>query len=258
MTDVPYIQGSIREYDIKAANINTLLQAGKISQDTYNYLVSLPKQYREEYIGRLIASDKGMYESIHQSIIEAKQYLFDSNHINDNEVVRIANDAVYVWRSNPLAYTSYGEHVLFLMKDVYTSFAKIGPNAVFFNGSDFDNLQIEIIGMKKVLHYHTEGFLSFLVTILYMLEKAPIEDILSTYNRYYQQYISRSLSYEHYREFNNESNFRIGVNQDSICSWTISSFPGDIGVLDISYNAMLLRDIYQIILSIWKQQGAGR
>lgn len=258
MTDVPYIQGSIREYDIKAANINTLLQAGKISQDTYDYLVRLPKQYREDFIGRLISTDKGIYESIHQGIIEAKQYLFESNHINDNEVIRIANDAVYVWRSSPLTYTSYGDHVLFLMKGVYTSFAKIGPNAVFFNGSDYQNLQIEVIGMKKVLHYHTNGFLSFLASILYMLEKAPIEDVLSTYNRYYKQYISRSLGYEHYREFNQESNFRIGVNQDSVCSWTISSFPGDIERVDISYNAMLLRDIYQIILSVWKQQGAGR
>lgn len=247
----------IREYDIKAANINTLLSANGISQDNYNYLVNLPKEYREDYIGRMIGKDRKIYDMIHNGIIEGKLQLFQSNHIEDHEVLRIANDAVYVLRSKPLMYTSFGQ-IQFVTKNLYTSFAKIGPNSVFINGSDLDNLQIDVIGMKKVLDLHINGFLSFVVSILYMLEKAPIEEVISAYNRYYQQYMTRSLSFEHYREFNSESRFRIGSSSKSLQSWMIDNFPGDIHTLDISFNAMLLRDIYQIILTVWEQQGAGR
>ena len=56
------------------------------------------------------------------------------------EVVRIANDAVFVKRSVPLKYTKFGL-IEFIPKNKYSSFIKLGDLYIFF-GSSMDDLNI--------------------------------------------------------------------------------------------------------------------
>ena len=55
--NVSYLSGRIVEYDIKAANISILHQAGAISAEYYQLLHSIPKISREVAIGNLLKED---------------------------------------------------------------------------------------------------------------------------------------------------------------------------------------------------------
>ena len=56
-----YISGSIIEYDMKSANISILRELGKIDDEKYRHLSSIPKIYREMYIGRWCEEDKSIF-----------------------------------------------------------------------------------------------------------------------------------------------------------------------------------------------------
>ena len=55
----------------------------------------------------MIKEDKKIYNIIQKGIKESKVQLFDANDIKSYEVIRIANDAVYVNRINGLKYTEF-------------------------------------------------------------------------------------------------------------------------------------------------------
>ena len=102
-----FVSGQIIEYDIRQANINILYKYKIIDEKYYNYLAHVPKIQREVIIGNLIKQDKNKYNIIQKGIKEAKCQLFEANNIKEYEVVRIANDAVYVNRSGGLQYTIF-------------------------------------------------------------------------------------------------------------------------------------------------------
>ena len=67
-----YISGRIVEYDIKSANITMLKVANVISEETYQYLQSLPKMSREIEIGLLIRSNPNIFKAISSGIEKYK------------------------------------------------------------------------------------------------------------------------------------------------------------------------------------------
>ena len=121
--------GNIIEYDISKANINILRAFDQLDQDTYDKLLyadQFDKMVREVYIGMQIKreteamglktnsmSRSKTYNTIKDGIIEAKKRLFETNRLQDDEIIRIANDAVYVNRLNPLQYTSFNVLISF-------------------------------------------------------------------------------------------------------------------------------------------------
>ena len=125
-----YLSGYITEYDIRQANINILYKNNIIDKKYYDYLVHVPKIQREIIVGNLIKEDKNKYSIIQKGIKEAKCLLFEANNIKEYEVVRIANDAVYVNRVNGLKYITF-DGIEFVPKSISTNYLRL-YNILFF------------------------------------------------------------------------------------------------------------------------------
>ena len=243
----------ITEYDISKANINALYESGLIDNVKYNYLSSLPKYDRERIVGKMIEYDTKdiVYKTIYNRIISAKKNLFIKNNLNESEIIRIANDAVYVMRGTNLHYTEFGM-MKFIPKNRYTSFLSLGNLYIFFNSSNED-LIVDIIGLGKVeKELHCDYMISFIANILALIESSTIDMVINFYNDFYSSYINMSLPINFYRELNADSMYTIRQTKTN-GAYKISNIDQkDIDKIDPSYNMNILRDLYSTIVSIYR------
>lgn len=253
-----FISGNIMEYDLRAANISMLRDQNLITDDYYSYLLHVDKGYREKIIGLQIRNEmessgqkdpligSPTYKAIHDGIINAKLQLFDSNNIQLNEVIRIANDAVYVNRLTPLEVTKFGEYIEFKKKMTAETAIKLGQVVIFYY-TNYNGLNIEIKGIgdgKDILHQ--DYFLSFIGSVLLTYERAGTIDAIHLIEDFYKDYVDRNLPKEFYRELNSRSLYRIknsGYFLEDI---------NDMNLIDISYNGNIIRELWTILLSKYK------
>lgn len=236
--------GRIVEYDIKSANISILRQYNKISNEYYVFLSRLPKIEREKEIGIRIRNDSDLYETIKNGIAQAKYQFLKENNINLNQVVRVANDAVFINSTKDLKYTKFGL-IEFKQKSINSIFCVLDRALHLLFNSFNDQLNIDIIGIRpeyRSLHSH---FITFIGNLFYFLEKGYTEDALIFLQEFYIQYVRKELPIEYYRELNHMSKYRI-LNS----YFCISDFNEDINILDITFNQNIIRELYSMILDI--------
>ena len=255
ITPERYLTGVIRELDLKAANISILHSKGMISDDEYNYLRSIPKIDREISIGNMInntaeknksgeaiTTTSPIYNSIKDGIREAKVWLCQMNNIKEDEIIRIANDAVYINRPVPLQYTN-NNGVEFSEKAIYSSLLQLNGIILFFRYNSDNMLEVDIKGLGKDNERWHNGFmLSVIGQVILLLQKSSASDALNYLSKVYEDYILLKMPIGMYREFNNLSGFREG-------NFYLSNEVGlDIRQIDIGYNLSLLRTLYGVIL----------
>ena len=254
LTNLSYLKNTtIIEYDLSKANINILKVAGVIDDDRYNYLYRLPKQDRERFVGQMIIPDSSIYNVIKSGVIEAKRKLFLNNDIKSEEVVRIANDAVFVARGNPLSYTKFGL-LEFKIKHKYSIFINLCGILIFFN-TDMGMIDMDVVNLgKEQLSYHADYMISFIGNLLYLVSTSDIQTVMNYFNGFYTLYLNRALEPNYYREFNSESLFRIDISNDrKLMGFGMTSVtPENLNKLDISYNAYVLRELYSVIVNMMR------
>lgn len=264
--DQQIISGSdIWEYDIRQANINMLYSYGVISYNEYTQLANSPKYVREIYIGKReqfekLKSKKSITEeTIKKGITEAKDQLLMSNKIQPKNIIRIANDAIYVESPNPLQYTIFdlnnnNKFIEFACKNHFSTVIKFSNKVVVFFGiRPDDNFNVDVKGINdEVLEYQVNSvFLSLICEILFYKERTDKDTTLRVFNDYYHKYINRELPIDYYREFNSSSAFRL-LNQNTQLMFhpapTLLPDSFDKNKIDISYNMNILRELYGAIL----------
>jgi hypothetical protein len=255
ITPERYLTGVIRELDLKAANISILHSKGMLSDDEYNYLRSIPKIDREISIGNMInntaeknssgeaiTTTSPVYISIKDGIREAKLWLCQMNNIKEDEIIRVANDAVYINRPVPLQYTN-NNGVEFSEKAVYSSLLQLNGIILFFRYNNDNMLEVDTKGLGKDNERWHNGFmLSVIGQVIVLLQKSSASDALNYLSKVYEDYILLRMPIGMYREFNSFSGFRSG-------NFYLSNEVGlDIRKIDIGYNLSLLRTLYGVIL----------
>ena len=241
--DTRFISGNIIEYDIRQANINILYKYGVIDNDRYNYLSNLPKINREVIVGNMIKSDKEIYKIIQKGIKEAKVALFDANNIKEYEIVRIANDAVYVNRVGGLKVTKF-DNVEFVPKSISTCFLKL-TNLLFFINLFNQDIDVDIKGLGEDYSIH-EPFISIMVNIIATLQFDGVKPAMINLNNFIDDYVNRKLSVEYYRELSPGGKYRIIGGE-----FFISNLPKLSNEIDIGYNFFLLRELSSILYEIY-------
>ena len=178
--------GNIQEYDISKANINMLRAYGMISEEEFNNLYISDKYIREKIVGEMEKANRELIKIIQNGIIEAKLTLFELNQIQSSEVVRIANDAVYINRPIPLKQNivpiSTGYNINFVLKNIFTSMIRLGKVLVFFSNDNNGNYKVDIKGISKEKHQYHQMFLSFICNIIEMIERSNKSDVLRYYH----------------------------------------------------------------------------
>lgn len=246
-TEAKYLEGVIKEFDIRKANINILYNKGALDLTTYWKLLKAPRMYRQKYIGDMIDKDKQLYKILANGLIEFKDKFYAANQIEDSDIVSIHNDSIFLINKNPL-FTKF-ENIEFIDKGTYDSFYKILDLEIYYSYNRITSVEsIVIKGINDItLMKHREYMTEFLCTIFSIVKMEGIYAAIEVLTTFYNQYIYRKLNSGYYREFNPDSMFKLNHRMYS------DIIPDEkyVELLDISYNANFIRDLFGILTSMY-------
>lgn len=234
----------IREYDISKANINVLYSAGVIDKNLYERLLVAPREERQITIGLMEQRDRKITKIKAAGICKAKQDLFEANDIQDQDILSIKNDAVFILNKN-LKYTEFG-NIKFVLKNTYTEFVLLNGIEVYYGYDKVKGTEnIDTKGLGKNKYLHDEFMTDFIVYVLSELSVGNVEDAIKSFSDFFNDYINGDLDIGYYREYNPASMYSI-LNS----SYKISLADNNIDklkVININYNMNILRELFGYI-----------
>lgn len=250
--DISYLNNIfITEYDISKCNINILYTKGIIDKNTYDFLYHSKRMVRQTYVGKL-QKDITIVKALQSGIIEAKKMLFETNGLNDRDILSIKNDAVFIINKQ-LLHTKFGL-IEFLPKGVYTSFYKFRDLEIYYYYNNMNKDEyIDVKGISDANLVKHEGyFLQLLQDIFYSIQTSGPEVAIRMLKEYYNEYITKKLPIEHYRKFNADSTYHLlyhttigtGFSADYLSQ-------NNIEIVDISYNLSILLQLQKYIISMY-------
>ena len=252
LTPSRYISGRIVEYDIKSANISVLRNSGIITQDDYEYLASLPKILREKEIGLREKADQSIYTSIQKGINEAKYNLVTFNKINPEQIVRIANDAVYINSIINLDYLKFGDYIEFKPKSEYNVYCCLNKVIIFCRFDHGGNIHIDVKGIGDNASLHQNYMIYTIMSTITLLERAGIIDALDYLSEICEAYVKRELPVGYYREFNSDSLYKTLYSTIGMYPYGLTDVREDQKYdIDINYNYVILRELWSILFEIY-------
>ena len=241
------INNYIREYDLSAANINALYTNGYFDKSTYDLFKSYDKKKREIEIGLLIKRDSRVYEIISSEIINAKKLLFESNNIQDNEVLTIKNDAVFII-SKELVNTVFGNYE-FKCKNLYNTYLRILDLEIYYRDSlNSDDIFFDIKGISDDKLYLHTAMVSLISEVCYRVQRYDKSDNIRFIMNIYENFLHRRLPIEYYRNLDSFSKYTI-INNIGI--YSLDNISNDmINIISIDRNLSILRELIWIISSM--------
>lgn len=232
----------IREYDISKANISVLYSKGIINEELYTKLYYADRMTRQVYIGMMIKNNKKIQEVLVEGIIEAKQKLFEANGINDNDIIAIKNDAVFILNKIPRVLSFDG--VTFVHKNTYTSFMRIGNLEVYY-GADMDKEVIDIKGIKDTdLELYHMDFLNIVIDYFRYIQKSGPEIALQYITSIIHSYLNKELPINAYRRFRSSNDFVLNLHTMSYSVTQLDNTVQNKNNIDISYNFDILKTMH--------------
>ena len=254
LTTTRYLSGRIVEYDLSAANISVMRDMDIISYADYIMLKSMPKNIREREVGLMEKRDPSLYEKISKGIKDAKLSLVSFNHIDDTQILRVANDAVYVNSPIDLKYTKFGDYLEFKKKSEYNSFLNLNGVIVLIKFGEDGNIHVDVKGLGINSELHRNYMVYSIISAIAILERSGIDDAIGYISELCERYLHRELSIEYYREFNPESMYKCiyrGIFNDSEYAMSNIVRDSDKQYIDISYNYNILRELWSILFEIY-------
>ena len=246
-----FVITNIYEYDIAKANISILVSLGYITEDDYRKYYSMDKKEREIKIGYIQKNNPQIKAALEDGFMRARRMLIVENSIEDEEIIAIKKDALYVTR--PLMITKFG-YIEFTLRNRYSLMLKTSnPRLEFYFGiSDVDGVPIlDVKGIKdEALPLHEGYMLSFLCDLFKMIAKGEYEEAISELAKFMKGYSNRSLPIGFYREFNSTSHFRIfpGFYSEFSIDRADESIRGSINISD---NFNLLTEIMKLLSEMY-------
>lgn len=250
LTPVRYLSGRIVEYDMKAANISVLRQLNAIDDNYYRYLSSLPKGIREKDIGLMIRSDRSYYNIINDGVTEYKKQFAIANNLNPMQIMRVANDAIYVNTPYDLTNLKFDEYIEFRPKSVSNVMMKLDRLVIFLSFGSDNDMNVDVKGLGENLFLHQDYFLAVIATLIGLIERSTLDDAFRYIDEFTSQYLNKQLPIEYYRTFDSSSVYMINMgNNVERCSFGIT---GNVSIdnIDINYNLYILREIWSILTEL--------
>jgi len=243
------INTTIYEYDLSKANISILRQANLITDDLYNILYNADRMDRQVFIGKLQKKDPNIAKALEVGFIEARRLFFEANGLEERDVLSIKKDAIFTFKR--CLNLQVAEWLIFKEKNLYTSYYHIPSQKkeLYYLKHPFTGAEVlDIKGMNdESFHYHTHYMIEFLL-VLFETAQTDIVEALDMISRFVSLYRSRRLEVGFYRNLNSESKFYYISNPNAFSSFSAEYLlDNQVGYLDISYNDLLLRDLYKCI-----------
>lgn len=240
----------IYEYDIKQANIHALHAIGKLTLTEFRYYASLPKLTREVAIGNMIKSNHGLYHDIQYMIGEAKYEFAAMNGLQESDILRIANDSLYIvspYKELQTTVVKNGVPLRFVCKNHFRNYMRLSKKILFFCNTNGEYWDIDIKGISSDKIEKHQEFLSRLCGIVDAKLNGGTEIAIYKFNELYSDYVNRRLPISCYRELNSDSMYRVTGSQSYLLS-EIDPYSRNLPELDINYNLNILRTVYSYIM----------
>ena len=94
--DYDFIFGSdIVEYDIRSAGLSLIKYYDLLPQKTIDFLEGMEKDARNKQIGMIQRDDPVFKERLKESFVNIRKVFFETNDIQDNEILAIKKDAIF-------------------------------------------------------------------------------------------------------------------------------------------------------------------
>jgi len=202
-TPLDYVQNSICEYDIRAANLTMLTKSKKVDTKTLDVLKGFDRDSREYAVGKMIQQNSEVYTIIAKGILNARHQLFRENLIQDYEVLAVRNDAVFVV-GRRLKHTVFGE-VEFRLKNRYSLFKRL-EGIDFLYDTRRNLIDVKGVSDEVVRHPdHQAGMIKFFATVFRFLCYERRDDLKQYLIKFVHDYKAMALPVQYYREFNSNN-----------------------------------------------------
>jgi len=231
---LPIVQNKITEYDIRSANTSALRQARKVKPSTLAAIEALPKHDREVAVGNMIRIDKSIQKTISREITHAKMELFRVNGVQDNEILSIKNDAVFII-GRRLRYTKFGE-MEFKAKHTYALYLNI-EKTEFYYDQRAHSVTIKGIDDKVVEHPdHQEGMITFLANVMRLLVFDRRDALRRYLIEFSNDYKEKKLPVQFYRELNRDNIYRTDMELSGYTFNLEQAYDRDKDIINGVYN----------------------
>lgn len=253
LADVDYLLSTyIREYDISKANINVLFKYRVINKQQYDQYYMMDRDARQISIGLLLRERPEVNDILRKGIQEAKRCFFEANNIQEQDILSIKNDAVFI--INKIPTVTKFDNIEFSMKNIYTSYYKLdGIELYYFFDivSGLEKLDVKGISDEK-LELHKKYFMEFLEVCFNSAQTYPIEDTIDIVTTFYSKYINLELECNYYREFNALSMYRLKNLSEYYTSMGVPDITQEqLRNVDIIYNLNMIRSLHQIYSGLY-------
>ena len=243
------IDTQIRVYDITKANISVLRETEVISQDEYVHLFNADKLEREIYIGKLQGSRPEVSKVLADGIINAKRVFISSNNIDDNDILEINNDAVYLIGNKPVPVQQVSPFVYFKLAEQYTSFYKVKDIRYYYYANMMTRTEyLNPKGLGKARALHEAYMLDFLKVLFYTAQFQGTQEALKLLSAFYEQYTNKTLDIAYYRNLNPASRYNIKMFDKYASYQTDIITSQNLRLIDPSYNEKILREFNKLLI----------
>lgn len=240
----PYIEylfnKKIIEYDMSDAGLNLSYYYKLLPVSKLDAIKALPKKDHAVKLGLIQRENKEYKDGLARAFADMRQKLFEANSIQEDDVLSIKKDAVFMLKS--LDITQF-DNVIFRDKNTYTSYIRLKDRyELYYNDGNIDVKGINENNVEK----HREGFLKIIERFFYIAETQKPETLLSYLVSVYDSYKWRKLDIAYYREFNPKSMYHIqhGHMTDYELAGNIQYYDDPMSLtmdrVDIYYNRELL------------------
>jgi hypothetical protein len=203
--EVPYLINTVvKEYDMKSGGYTILKKYGEFSKSEIEYLDSLPKYERNVWIGKRVRENRNLSSVLMDGFTEARRLFFEANDVDENKVLSIKKDALFLVNYPAIHTTIDGFE--FQLKNNYSSYYLLNGKEFYFKGKS-QELDVKGIG-DDVIDEHREYFVKDLINIFTLAEKGNTDYLIKYLRRYRDNYLNRRLALPTYREFNMENAYR--------------------------------------------------
>ena len=231
---ITVVQNRITEYDIRSSNTSILRETRLLKDSTLKALEELPGKERKVIVGKMIRKDKSLQNVISRGVIRAKRRLFEANSIQDQEVLSIKNDAVFII-GRKLRTTVFGP-IEFRPKNVYAMYMNI-TGIEFYYDKSRDTVDVKGVRDATVEDPdHQEGMIRFFSTVMRYLVFDRRDRLRQYLIEFSNAYKAKELPVQYYKEFNEYNIYRTDMATDQFAFNLTSAGEGDKDMINGVYN----------------------
>lgn len=228
--DILTLRTTIREYDMSEAGFSLIKEYSLLPDDLIEHLESdFSKSERTKEIGKLMINDKDLSADLMKSFVKARKGFFLANEIQDEDVLAIKKDAIFIIEKR-CEYLEFGDYIVFKPKNRYSSYLNLA-NKEFYYSIWKDELHTKGFGdIQSPMFDDIKHIMKMNETVK---DRNKFYKIVQEYRR---DYLSRELEVETYRELNHQNQFKLTCEADTFAIYADFFDEENDYMLDITYN----------------------